>query len=170
MRPGAPPVLNDLAIPVGKGENRPGLTNATDSVPRLARRHLRFGWTSLLAFACLGLALETMHGFKLGWYLDLANETRRHLFTLAHAHGTLLALVNLGFAALADARPAMLGRRAALASGCLIGAGVVMPLGFLLGGLVIHAGDPGLGIALLPVGALLLLFALALVVRGVWSR
>jgi len=32
-----------------------------------------------------------------------------------------------------------------------------MPIGFLLGGVVIHDGDPGVGGALVPVGALLLL-------------
>ena len=62
---------------------------------QLADRNLRFGWWSLLVFLSLGAVLETMHGFKIGWYVDVGNETRRLMFTLAHAHGTLLALINI---------------------------------------------------------------------------
>ena len=62
---------------------------------QLADRNLRFGWWALLFFLSLGAVLETLQGFKIGWYLDVGNETRRLMFTLAHAHGTLLALVNI---------------------------------------------------------------------------
>ncbi len=62
---------------------------------QLADRNLRFGWWSLLVFLSLGAVLEALHGFKIGWYVDVGNETRRLMFTLAHAHGTLLALVNI---------------------------------------------------------------------------
>jgi len=58
-------------------------------------RNLRFGWWSLLVFLSLGGVLETLHGFKVGWYVDVGNEMRRLMFTLAHAHGTALALVNI---------------------------------------------------------------------------
>ena len=73
------------------------------------RRHLRFGWWSLFAFLALGIALDAMHGFKVGWYLDTVNETRRLMFTLSHAHGTLLGLMHLGFAATVWALPAWAG-------------------------------------------------------------
>lgn len=53
------------------------------------------------------------------------------------------------------------------ASPCLLSAGVLMPAGFLLGGLVVYGGDPGLGILLLPIGAALLLVGLAAVAWGV---
>src|SRR4051795_4207629 len=66
---------------------------------RLARRHARLGWWGLLLFLSLGIALEALHGFKAGFYLDPAHRLRRLLWTLAHAHGTLLALVHVGFAA-----------------------------------------------------------------------
>ncbi|HEY8174006.1 MAG TPA: hypothetical protein VIH21_13040, partial [Dehalococcoidia bacterium] len=59
-----------------------------------ARRHLRFGWWSLFVFATLGLTLEALHGFKVRAYLDVSNDTRRLMWTLAHAHGTLLGLVH----------------------------------------------------------------------------
>jgi hypothetical protein len=58
-------------------------------------RNLRFGWWSLLIFLSLGGGLEILHGFKIGWYVDVANDMRRLMFTLAHAHGTALALVNI---------------------------------------------------------------------------
>src|SRR5216683_2578517 len=58
-------------------------------------RNLSFGWWSLLVYLSLGLTLETLHGFKIGWYLDVGNEIRRLMFTLGHAHGTALALVSI---------------------------------------------------------------------------
>ena len=64
----------------------------------LTKRHLRFGWWALLIFLSLGLVLEGLHGFKVGYYLKVSSETRRLMWTLAHAHGTLLALVNIAFA------------------------------------------------------------------------
>ena len=119
-------------------------------------RTLRFGWWSLFVFLFLGLGLETLHGFKLGWYVDVGNETRRLMFTLAHAHGTALALVNIaaglttrtkGF----DLRPSI--------SVTLIWTTVLLPGGFFLGGIVTYDSDPGLGIWLVPIGALLLFYA-----------
>jgi len=44
----------------------------------------------------------------------------------------------------------------------LTGATVLLPGGFFLGGAMIYAGDPGVGILLVPVGALLLLVAVGL--------
>ena len=60
-------------------------------------RHLRFGWWALALYICLGIVLETMHGFKIAWYLDVGNDTRRLMFTLGHFHGTMLALVNVAY-------------------------------------------------------------------------
>jgi hypothetical protein len=48
-------------------------------------------------------------------------------------------------------------------------ASLLIPGGFFLGGVVIYAGDPGLGIVLVPVGALLLFTAVFLTARGVYS-
>jgi len=135
----------------------------------LTKRHLRFGWWTLLIFLTLGLVLEAMHGLKVGFYLSVTNETRRLMWTLAHAHGTLLALVNLGFAFTVRLLPEWSGRQRGLASVCLRAATLLMPAGFFLGGAVIYSGDPGLGIILLPVGGLLLLVAVFLTARGVGS-
>lgn len=129
-------------------------------------RHLRFGWWSLAVFLSLGIGLEAMHGFKIGWYLDVSNTTRRLLLTLAHVHGTLLALVHLAFAATLGFREPRPLPGAPLASACLTGAGIALPMGFLLGGLWPWGGDPGLGIVLVPVGAALLLVGVVTVALG----
>ena len=63
-----------------------------------ALRHFRFGWWSLLLFAAFGLALEALHGLKVGSYLSVSSVARRLMWTLAHAHGTLLSVVHLVFA------------------------------------------------------------------------
>jgi hypothetical protein len=137
-----------------------------DPTPALRARHLRAGWWALLLFACVGIALEALHGFKAGFYLDVGNETRRLLWTLAHAHGTLLALLNLLFAASLPALPALRGPSLVAASRCLLGALVLLPAGFFAGGAAVHGGDPGLGVLLVPPGALLLVVALFLTARA----
>lgn len=117
-------------------------------------RNLRFGWWSLLVFLSLGGVLETLHGFKIGWYLDVDNEMRRLMFTLAHAHGTALALVNI--AAGLTARSVQRFELRPVVSFSLIWAAILLPGGFFLGGVVTYGGDPGLGVWLVPVGAVLL--------------
>jgi hypothetical protein len=128
--------------------------------PNFSDRHLRFGWWSLFTFLTLGVVLETLHGFKIGWYLNVDQEMRRLMFTLAHAHGTLLGLVNVAAGlTLRAVNGFTLTRGASLA---LIWGALLLPVGFLLGGLVLHDGDPGLGVILVPIGALFLLY-------GAWS-
>jgi hypothetical protein len=131
----------------------------------LVRTHLLFGWWSIFGFGLLGLALETLHGLKVPLYLDVSNDTRRLMWTLAHAHGTLLGLVHLGFALTVKAGFALDRRR--LVSRCLAGATVLLPGGFFLGGVRFYAGDPGIGVALVPAGAVLLLLAAWQVARGI---
>jgi hypothetical protein len=132
----------------------------------LCARHLRVGWWSLLAFLSGGIALETLHGFKAGFYLDVGNETRRLLWRRAPAHRGLRAMVNIVFALALRAAPQWTGRSPELSSRCLIGALILLPLGFLLGGAFPHGGDPGLGVLLVPPGALLLFVAVFLAARG----
>jgi hypothetical protein len=131
-----------------------------------ARRHLQFGWWSLLIFLSLGLLLEGFHGLKLGWYLDHSNETRRLMWTLAHRHGTLLALVNVAFGLSLIRLTGWRGPTRGLASACLMAGTTLLPAGFLVGGMFTHAGDPGLGIVLVPPGGLLLLVAVLLTARA----
>ena len=129
------------------------------------QRHLRFGWWSLLFFATFGLVLESLQGFKVRAYLDVSNETRRLMWTLAHAHGTLLAIVHVIFGLTWRSAPASLPTPR-LISTSLIAASILLPGGFFLGGVAFYSGDPGLGVALVPVGAALLLFAVFLIARG----
>ena len=118
----------------------------------------------MAVFGLLGLVLETLHGFKVGAYLDVSNDTRRLMWTLAHSHGTLLGVVHLGFAfTLRHLDPDAPSIRSA--SSALIGASVVLPAGFFLGGIRFYAGDPGVGVALVPVGAVLLIYAAVVVAR-----
>jgi hypothetical protein len=130
-----------------------------------ARRHLRFGWWSLLLFAGLGLVLELLQGFKVRAYLDVSNETRRLMWTLAHAHGTLLAVVHVMFALTWRAAPAALPTPR-LISTALIAASALLPGGFFLGGIAFYSGDPGLGVVLVPIGGVLLLVAVFSIARA----
>lgn len=124
----------------------------------LVRRHLLLGWAALLVFLAMGMALEVMHGFKVGFLLDVDNATRRLMWTLSHAHGSLLGLVNIAYALTLRAVPEEIARPDP-ASLCLFGATVLLPGGFFLGGLVIYSGDPGFGVLLTPLGGLLFLVA-----------
>jgi hypothetical protein len=133
------------------------------------RRHLRFGWWSLFVFATLGLSLELLHGFKVRAYLDVSNETRRLMWTLAHAHGTLLALVHVVFGLSVATFPDFSARSLRLISRSLTAASVLLPGGFFLGGIAFYSGDPGLGVLLVPVGAVALLTAVFYLARGTGS-
>jgi hypothetical protein len=59
----------------------------------------------------------------------------------------------------------MTDARQRLVSRLLVGATILLPSGFFLGGVSFYAGDPGLGILLLPVGATMLLAGLYLIAR-----
>ena len=133
----------------------------------VARRHLRIGWLGLVAFVVLGLVLEAFHAFKVPLYLDVGNETRRLMWTLAHAHGTLLSLVQLAVASTA----ALLGADVVseAASRAMLAGWALLPLGFFLGGIGTFGGDPGPGVFLAPVGALATLLGMVLVARRVWA-
>src|SRR5215471_511740 len=133
------------------------------------RRHLRFGWSALLIFATLGLVLEALQGFKVAAYLDVANETRRLMWRLAHAHGTLLGAINILFGLTLRAGYEAGFRDLRTISLSLLGASILLPLGFFAGGIQFYSGDPGLGILVVPVGAVLLLAALFFVASGLKS-
>ena len=133
---------------------------------KTARRHLRTGWWCLLGFLTRGFVLETLHGFKAGFYLDVSNSTRRLMWTLAHAHGALFSVLNIVFALSLRALPQWRAESRTLASRCLIGALALVPLGFFLGGFFIRGGDPGLGVLLVPPGAVLLFVGVYLTARA----
>ena len=102
----------------------------------LCARHMGIGWCALLIFLSMGLFLETLHGFKAGFYLDVSSEARRTMWTLSHAHGALISVVNIVFGISTKFLPAWPSASQTLASRCFIGALVLLPLGFFLGRLL----------------------------------
>jgi hypothetical protein len=126
---------------------------AATASPRLIERLLLQGWASIAILMSFGLLLEGLLGYKIPAFLE--DSQRRELFRLAHTHGTLLSLVLITAALclrLFEIRPPAVAI-AALRLGALL-----MPLGFLLGGIWHPEGDPGVGIWLVPPGALMVIF------------
>jgi hypothetical protein len=113
---------------------------------------IRQGWISLAAWLAFGIMIEGLIGFRTPALLD--DPVRRDMFRLAHAHGTLLNLVLIAAAICARLELIRLGPISSLG---LRAAVILLPSGFLLGGLWHFKDDPGLGICLVPIGALLLL-------------
>jgi hypothetical protein len=86
------------------------------------------------------------------------------MFTLGHFHGTMLSLVNI--AAGLTIRSVEGFRLRPATSWALVWAGILIPGGFLLGGFVTYDGDPGTGVWLVPIGALLMLYGVIGFARG----
>jgi hypothetical protein len=107
-----------------------------------------------------------LRGFKNTAYL--LDPIRREFWTLAHFHGVTLALVNLIYVNWAE-NETLRHNRQTLASWALIGGSILMPVGFFLGGLLHFEGDPGLGIFLAPLGALLILATVLLQTIAIWG-
>lgn len=135
--------------------NTESYTDAESPLPGLAWAGTLFqGWLSLALWMVVGLLLEGLMAYKTPAYLR--DDERRELFRLAHTHGTFLGLVLIA-AALCGQRfllaPPRVARRA-----LQLGASL-MPIGFLLAGIWHYESDPGLAIWLVPVAAVLLVFA-----------
>lgn len=138
--------------------------SSSEQTERLILRHLRIGWWALGLYLLLGVLLEAFHAMKAGFYLDVGQETRRLMFRLAHTHGTLLAIVNILYALTLRAVDSA---ASVLASASLVVATLLMPAGFFLGGIWARGGDPGLGAALIPAGALALVLGVAVIATKV---
>lgn len=136
---------------------------------QIERRHALWGWMSLLVFLSLGIALETFHGFKVGFYLDPPNELRRELWRLAHAHGTLLGIINLLFAFSISRFHWNSLPQAQFGSVLLRLSTLFMPAGFFFGGVSPSEGDPAPMIWLVPAGAVFLLGAVMLAAYHAWQ-
>ena len=132
-----------------------------------SRAALRWGWTLLAIFLLGGLTLEFLHLIKAPWYLEV--RIRRELWVLAHAHGALMALLCIAFAHSAAAcLPDE--RKRALASRTLRVGAVLVPAGFFFGGIGNSESDPSLFIAATPLGALMVLHAVAAMALGAHQR
>ena len=139
----------------------PAIRSEVQDSERAVRRTLSTGWWLLAVSLPLGVTLEALHGLKVEAYL--ASQTRRELWRLAHAHGTLLGILCLVFGALAERHVAPSVRRTVAWQ--LTWGAISMPLGFFFGGILNSEGDPSLGIVLVPVGAGLLFAALTRAAR-----
>lgn len=113
-------------------------------------------WFGLLFWMSMGLLFEGLIGFRTPAYLQ--DPLRRELFRLAHAHGTILCILLL-VANLYLVRGLIAPPKAAVIS-LQIGT-ILMPFGFLLGGLWHYESDPNFLIILSPLGGLLIIFGVA---------
>jgi hypothetical protein len=144
--------------------------SAPSPLARLARRHVALGLWALLVFIMLGATLEALHAFKASAYLDVENEARRLMWRLAHAHGTLIALLHVVFGLLVGGGYLKSSAKLRLASGALSAALLLLPIGFFLGGISLSGGDPGPFVLLVPPGAVCLFAGVLLAALSVASE
>lgn len=102
-----------------------------------------------------GLLFEGLIGYRSPAYLN--DPIRRELFRLAHAHGAILSLLLLIADQYLTSRGIAIPRLAMLS--LRIGA-VIMPFGFLLGGIWHTETDPHFSIILSPIGGVMLIFGI----------
>lgn len=140
---------------------------ATESRDPAAALCLRAGWTLVTVSLGFGLLLESFHLMKLPLYLEI--HLRRELWTLAHAHGTLLGAVAI-VAGLTVERLVPEPANRTLIARLLTWGAVLVPLGFLGGGVANAEGDPSLAIVLVPMGSLLALGGAGLLARAAWAE
>ncbi|MEZ6101809.1 MAG: hypothetical protein R3E01_22975 [Pirellulaceae bacterium] len=143
-----------MAKPKSKSSEPNSTPSPVGEANTLGLHHLVLGWTALIVFLALGLTLELLHAFKSEFYLDDRVGMRRMMWTLAHSHGTLFALIHIAFGVTLRVLPTFPLGMARIASGGLWAGLLTMPTGFFLGGIWLHDGDPGLGVIAVPVGAL----------------
>jgi len=127
---------------------------------QICRGHLRFGWVSLGCFCLLGVLLESLHGFKIEWYLNETMAARRACFLAAHASGICFSLLHMVFAVTVVYLTGWRPKSRQMASYSLYSASVLIPTGFLLAGWVLRDAKPGMGMGLVLAAALLLLSVL----------
>ena len=120
-------------------------------------RHLRAALALAALFLASGLWLEAMAGLRAEGWVD--DPMRREFLRLGHAHGGLLALLNLALAWALERLRTPEGWAGRVRLAALLGAALV-GVGFMLGGLLHGPTDPGLPILAVPAGAMLLLASL----------
>jgi hypothetical protein len=117
------------------------------------RSLLRQSFIGIAAWMSFGLLLEGFIGFRVSGYMSVS--IRRELFQLAHTHGTLLSLLLL-ISALTISKGLVYPNKFAVLS-LRIGT-ILMPLGFLLGGIQPNKEEPNALVFLAPIGGILVIF------------
>jgi hypothetical protein len=102
-----------------------------------------------------GLLLEGFIGFRVPSYMSVS--VRRELLQLAHTHGTLLNLILLAVAICAKCE-LVFPRKVAIVA--LRTGSIIMPLGFLFGGIWLIKDEPNPSIFLAPLGGLFMIFGI----------
>jgi hypothetical protein len=147
--------------PAGRPVSPGALTNS-----QLFLLHQLYGWGGLGLFVCLGALLEVLLAYRAAWLVGADHTVTRTMLRLAHAHGTLLAVLQFCFAlsvrSVAPASDAVAPRGLRMASGAMTASQLLIPGGFLAGALAAEGSDPGLGVLLVPAGAGFLLLGIAL--------
>ena len=113
-------------------------------------------WWGLAFWLAFGLLIEGLIGFRTPLYLQ--DPVRREMFRLAHAHGTVLSLLLL--IANIYIQKGLTAPPAAAVWSLRLGI-LLMPTGFLLGGIWHHESDPGIGVFLAPLGGVMIIFGVA---------
>jgi hypothetical protein len=116
---------------------------------------LKQGFISLACWMTFGFLLEGLIGYKIPTYLN--DNLRRELFQLAHTHGTLFSVVLIVVAICLKLNLLKPNNQYQIA---LRVGSVVMPVGFLLGGIWHYESDPGFLIWLSPIGAVIIIFGI----------
>ena len=100
----------------------------------VSRQHLLVGWVAISVYIALGILLETLHALKAGYLLDVNNETRRQMWMLSHAHGTLFGLINIALSWTISRVDDWSERSLLAISRATLAATILVPGGFFLGG------------------------------------
>lgn len=110
-------------------------------------------WASIAAWMSFGLLLEGLIGYRIPGYVN--DEMRRELFRLAHSHGALLNIILL-LVVICVRMQIVTASKIALWA-LRIGV-IMMPVGFMLGGIWHTESEPGIGIFLAPLGGIMVIF------------
>jgi len=147
-------------VKLKKDRPTPEIRTGSAETPAVVGRRDKFdparqAWLSLVFWLSFGLLWEGLIGFRIPIYLT--DTVRRELFRLAHVHGTVLSLVLMLAVIWVDgyliARPMPAIRALQIGS-------VLMPLGFLLGGIWHYESDPSVLVFLAPIGGLFVIFGI----------
>jgi hypothetical protein len=117
------------------------------------RSLLRQSFIGIAAWMTFGLLLEGFIGFRVSGYMSV--PIRREMLTLAHTHGALLSLLLL-LSTLTISKGLVYPNKLAILW-LRIGT-VLMPFGFLLGGIQPNKDEPNMFVFLAPIGGILVIF------------